>query len=398
MDKQFKGYIPYNDKDYKAIWENSIIVIDTNVILNFYRYSDETRKELWKILENLEQRLWMPYQVANEYFKNRENIIQKVENSLNKIEDSISRNLETSKNNLQEVDRKSINCKKQIIEILEKANKEIKNLIENEKSQQEHFGKNDVILEKIQELFKDKCEKEVTEAELKQIKIEAERRESLKIPPGYKDNKKQENYGDYYIFYSIQKQAKKEKKNVIFVTDDEKEDWYLKVDGINKGGRPELLNEFYRLTNQMLYICTTKMFLKSYSKFSNGNQAPNTVIKEIEDIQKNEEKESLKTQLNLDRKRMLIRNIKKLENSELFDKVMNLKVYLITMQIRGKIDERYIRKFEEEINKILEDMNLERYHGKFLIILDEFERNGVTPESIRKTSNLLDRLLIEYIS
>lgn len=392
MDKQFRGYIPYKEKDYKDIWTNSIIVIDTNVILNFYRYSDETRKELWKILEDLKQRLWMPYQVAYEYFKNRENVIQKVENSLNKIEDEISKNLENSKNNLQEVDKKSINCKKQIIEILEEANKKIKDLIENEKSQQEHFGENDSILEKIQELFNGKCEKKVSDDELKQIKAEAERREELKIPPGYKDNKKQENYGDYYIFYSIQKQAKKEKKNVIFVTDDEKQDWYLKTEGKSKGGRPELLNEFFESTNQMLYICTTKMFLKSYGRFSNGIQAPRNVIKEIEDIQKNEEKESFNREMLLAKRRMLINNNKTINNSKLYDKILNLRTYLLLMKQRGVINERYVKKFEEEINQILEDMNLEPYHGKFLVILDELERDGVTTESIRRTFDLVTRL------
>ena len=55
-------------------------------------------------------------------------------------------------------------------------------------------------------------------------------------------------------------------------------------------------------------------------------------------------------------------------------------------------------KFVEEINQILEDMNLEPYHGKFLIILDELERDGVTMESIRKTFNLMNRLFMEEVS
>lgn len=68
------------------------------------------------------------------------------------------------------------------------------------------------------------------------------------------------------------------------------------------------------------------------------------------------------------------------------------------MRQRGEVNERYVKKFEEEINQILEDMNLEPYHGKFLIILDELERDGVTMESIRKTFNLMNRLFMEEVS
>ena len=52
MKNQFRGYIPYTEEDYKNIWKNDFIIIDTNVILNFYRYSDQTRNTMWTILEH----------------------------------------------------------------------------------------------------------------------------------------------------------------------------------------------------------------------------------------------------------------------------------------------------------------------------------------------------------
>ena len=42
MIEMFKGYLDYSDEEYKNIWENSIIVVDSNILLNFYRYSEKT--------------------------------------------------------------------------------------------------------------------------------------------------------------------------------------------------------------------------------------------------------------------------------------------------------------------------------------------------------------------
>lgn len=45
MIELFKGYTNYSEDEYKRIWESAIIVVDTNILLNFYRYSEDTKKE-----------------------------------------------------------------------------------------------------------------------------------------------------------------------------------------------------------------------------------------------------------------------------------------------------------------------------------------------------------------
>ena len=51
----------------EKVWQNGIIVFDTNVLLNLYRYNEETRNELLKLMKSYQNRLWMPYQVALEF-------------------------------------------------------------------------------------------------------------------------------------------------------------------------------------------------------------------------------------------------------------------------------------------------------------------------------------------
>ncbi|MBK6959376.1 MAG: DUF4935 domain-containing protein [Nitrosomonas sp.] len=46
-------------------------MVDTNVLLNLYRYSEATRKELQEAITSLDGRIFIPHQAANEFLRNR---------------------------------------------------------------------------------------------------------------------------------------------------------------------------------------------------------------------------------------------------------------------------------------------------------------------------------------
>jgi len=46
MKKTFSEYNFLTEKEIKEIWENSIFIFDTNVLLNLYRYSNKTNYKL----------------------------------------------------------------------------------------------------------------------------------------------------------------------------------------------------------------------------------------------------------------------------------------------------------------------------------------------------------------
>lgn len=75
MIDMFKGYSDYSEEEYKNIWNNALIVVDSNILLNFYRYSEDTRNKIFKILEKLKSRLWIPYQVGKEFFNNKNKVM-----------------------------------------------------------------------------------------------------------------------------------------------------------------------------------------------------------------------------------------------------------------------------------------------------------------------------------
>ena len=72
MKTKFPGHYQLSAQQIKELWDTASIVLDTNVLLDFYRVSKQTSKELLAILGNFAEqgRIFIPYQSANEYHAN----------------------------------------------------------------------------------------------------------------------------------------------------------------------------------------------------------------------------------------------------------------------------------------------------------------------------------------
>ena len=77
MKTLFAEYYRLSDECIKEIWEESSIVFDTNVLLNLYRYNEDTCREFIKVIKFYKERLWIPYQVGLEFHRRREDIIRR---------------------------------------------------------------------------------------------------------------------------------------------------------------------------------------------------------------------------------------------------------------------------------------------------------------------------------
>ncbi|MDB9518697.1 PIN domain-containing protein [Roseofilum reptotaenium CS-1145] len=99
MKDLFPSYCP-SQKEFKEIWQSAIFILDTNVLLNLYRYSEETRKQFFSVLEKLSDQLWIPYQVALEFQDNRIRVVQQTKKTFSGY-NSFLKNLNKSLNNLK---------------------------------------------------------------------------------------------------------------------------------------------------------------------------------------------------------------------------------------------------------------------------------------------------------
>lgn len=219
MKNAIKEYIELNEKEKKELWERATFVFDTNVFLNLYRYSNKTRNQLLNAFRKLNDRVWMPYQVAYEFCKDRYKVI----NEVNSRFDGLSKQVEDLITNLKKELR--IDEKDSDVEELKKYLEAwmIKKKTENYKM----FDlTNDEVFLKLLELFDKKTGEPFSADEKKIIEKDGTERYAKKVPPGYKDEKKDENrFGDLFVWNEILKYAEKEKVDIIFVTHDQKDDW-----------------------------------------------------------------------------------------------------------------------------------------------------------------------------
>ncbi|MDD4816181.1 MAG: PIN domain-containing protein [Clostridia bacterium] len=275
MKNVIKEYFELNDTEKGELWDNATFVFDANIFLSLYSFTTDTRQEFFNSVKKMKQRIWMPHQVAYEYMKNR---IKKIDDSQKEYD-----NLETKTDsfikelakifNIHESDKE---CKEQQKSLKTWINKYKKsNLIVKDKN-------NDSILNKILELFDGKAGQPYLESDLTNIKKEGEERYKKHIPPGYKDSRKQEQefdnnaYGDLILWKEILDYSKKESKNIILITNDNKEDWWNISKGQTIGPRIELRKEFIDTTKKKFHMYSLGCFLKTSNK-----QVDNMIIKEI---------------------------------------------------------------------------------------------------------------------
>lgn len=165
MKNAVKEFIELTSDEKQTLWENAVFVFDTNVLLNLYRYSASTRNSLLKAFESLNGRVWIPYQIAYEYMKNRCEVIYE---SVQRY-DSLSNSGVNFVKEIKESLRLSSEDKE-----LEQLDKNIKTWLE--KNKKKHLivlnPSEDEILDRILNLFDGKVGNEVSEEELTAIKEE----------------------------------------------------------------------------------------------------------------------------------------------------------------------------------------------------------------------------------
>jgi predicted nucleic acid-binding protein len=267
MRTVFVGYFRPKDDELSQIWSDGIFAVDANVLLNLYRYSSATRKELEKALEIIKDRIFIPHQAAKEFLRNRLTVTAGQASEYAKSIKSISELL----SNLSSKDRHPFLPDQELPEFETYSKKLISSLESQQKLLFDKFSE-DEILDFVDNLFSDKTGSPFEDSVVSKLAVEAEERYKNETPPGYKDSKKDglgdqyRKYGDFLVWKQIIEYAKTKSKPVIFITDDKKEDWWLEQSGRTIGPRPELIEEFHKETNQKFWMYSVDRFVQESAK------------------------------------------------------------------------------------------------------------------------------------
>lgn len=284
MKSKFSSYYQPSDEWFADLWTTCFFVVDANVLLNLYRYSASTSEQLISILEGVRDRIWIPYQAALEYHERRLDVISsetKTYSDTIGLCRSLRENLSTSRRHPFADDAVVAST----INFLHK----LEDDLNKRQTRREGLLSQDPLQERIGELFAERVGDPLSSEENVKLTREGEKRYEEKIPPGYKDVNKDERrrYGDLRVWFQIIAWARASQNNVVFVTDDAKEDWWFYHNGRIMGPRPELRQEIEAKAGVSFYMYQPSQFMEHAQKYLNQQVEPETIdeIRNFSDTQ-----------------------------------------------------------------------------------------------------------------
>lgn len=277
MKNLYPEYRKKTVEEVKEIFKEAIIYLDTNVLINIYFHSKNKQNIILELFEELSSldKIYLPNHVVFEYTRQR---LQKIED-LKKVYVNTSSQIDKLINDINCETHPFISDSNLYDQANEVLNKLKLNLDESISSIRDMFNV-DVIYEKLCTIFESKVLKSFTESELNEIYLEGEERYKKKTLPGYKDRDKPDNkYGDFVIWKEMIRNAKEKNKPIVFVTEDNKENWVYEIGGEKMGVDPKMQKEVSYDANVNIIIYSTSQLLKYGSK----NEVDNSIIKELDD-------------------------------------------------------------------------------------------------------------------
>jgi predicted nucleic acid-binding protein len=264
MRNFFRGYYRLTDEEIDKLWEECTFVFDTNVLLHIYRYSEVTRNRFFEILDRLKDRIWLPYQVASEFFTNRLTVITEQSRAYVDIIEALTKAQAAVEESVSRYRLHPIIDKSQITSPMKEGVAAAIEYLQGEKTRHPDLLLSDEPLEILTNLFDGKIGQPPTPERLQEIFKDGATRYDNKVPPGYEDKKDKqgdEKYGDLVLWLQTIEQAKQEKKPIVFVTDETKEDWWWERSGKTLGPRPELRQEMQKEAQVDFHMYRSERFV-----------------------------------------------------------------------------------------------------------------------------------------
>jgi hypothetical protein len=282
MKKDFFSYIKPSEDEFRELWNTSVFSFDANILLNFYRYKNETTNDFFELLKKLKDRIIITYQASSEYFDNRLDVISEQEKAYSEVRDAIQKQIEEP---LQH-QRKHPHINSDLLDEFTKVASNVKDELNNRSEEYSQRISNDDILDRIVTVFDSKVGKPFDDERLEQIYHEGDKRYNENVPPGFKDKQKggTRQFGDLVLWYQLMEISKEQSKDLIFITDDEKEDWLYLHKGKIISPLPALQKEFNIVTGRKFYLYSAYRFIEFAGKYLNTEVKEET-IEEVKNLQ-----------------------------------------------------------------------------------------------------------------
>lgn len=316
MREMFSGYYRLSNDELKNLWANATFVFDANVLLNLYRYPEEARDSLLRVLRGIAGRIWLPNQAALEYQENRLTVIADQLRrfaEVREVLDDTATTLKSRFDGLQLPKRHSSINPEPLLRQVEEAIKQFKVQLAQLEKEQPKVYEDDKVRNELDVLFRDRVGEPPSQAFIEEVYEYGKNRYEHRIPPGYEDAGKaktdknapvhlsngvpiKKEFGDLVFWFELMGEAKRKSlKEVILVSDDAKEDWWWMIESAGKktiGPRPELVEELHRQAGVAhFYMYNSERFLEYANEYL-GAQVEDKSIAQVREIRELQSAES----------------------------------------------------------------------------------------------------------
>lgn len=255
MKHKFPGWYAREPEQIAALWDQAIFVPDANVLLHCLRHPANVRGELLRVFEVLKGSLWIPYQVALEFQRNRLDVEFGAQDTYARLTADYDAVLGQAKEKLRQLRAHPMIDVEKEAAALEAFQSDFRGRMEAA-SQAHPNVEIQAAVAKLTELLEGSVGDKWKPERMAALRKEGEERYAKRVPPGYKDAKKDEGdkFGDLIIWKDMIARATEAQRPVVFISDDVKEDWWWLHRGRKLGPRPELVEEFREATGGQEFL------------------------------------------------------------------------------------------------------------------------------------------------
>lgn len=287
----FPGHFWLTEPETQSIWSEGVLVLDASILLSFYRYSENTRRAMFNVLERFEGRVFVPHQAAVEFHRNRLGVIRQQVATYKDVEDDLAKAVEGLRRRARELRRHPV---LEADEVLQRIDAFEGDLTEYIKARNLEHPNSDLTPTS---LMRDPIRQEIVEVigrsvgpaydldRLTAIEAEGRQRFDGDVPPGFRDQGKGDSrqFGDLILWFQVLDFAAAASTPVLLATDDEKDDWWWRFDGKTLGPRAELVVEMRATAGQPMLMYTSRGLLAAARDYL-SEEVSDQAIDEIEQV------------------------------------------------------------------------------------------------------------------
>lgn len=262
----FEHYRVLTSRQIGEALQSGMLVVDTNVLLNLYRYNEKTVDDLVNVVSAANDRLFVPHQVVREFWRNRQSVIAGLGSAAKDANLALSKNSTSTRDAVSRW-AKSVAIadgeRDGLLEKIEILFQSLKNRVGDAPARvlTHTPTERDPLLARLEQIFAGRVGDQLSDEEWAAAVAEGERRVDGSIPPGYMDAEKLESdlpegaSGDFLVWHEVLRAGSTRQVDCVLVTADTKEDWWNRGErGAPIGPRPELVKEYFSETGHRFFI------------------------------------------------------------------------------------------------------------------------------------------------